>query len=58
MVEVKWTPVIIGLVIAIILGLIIEMVLPGWSIIAYLIATIYVGYTVGGGYSNGAIHGA
>jgi Family of unknown function (DUF5518) len=58
MVEVKWTPVVIGLVIAIVLGLIIDLVLPGWGWIGYLIATIYVGYSVGEGYMNGAIHGA
>jgi hypothetical protein len=58
MVEVKWMPVIIGIVIALILGLIIDMVLPGWGIIAYIIATAYVGYSVAGGYMNGAIHGA
>jgi hypothetical protein len=39
-------------------GLIIDMVLPGWGIIAYIIATAYVGYSVAGGYMNGAIHGA
>ncbi len=59
MVEVKWTPVIVGLVIAIILGIILELFIGSWGgLIAYLIATIYVGYTVGGDYMNGAIHGA
>ena len=34
------------------------MVMPLGTIIGYFIATIYVGYTVGGEYRNGADHGA
>jgi Family of unknown function (DUF5518) len=35
------------------------MVVGSWvEILGGLIATIYVGYTVGGNYKNGAIHGA
>jgi len=58
MVEVKWTPVIIGLLLAIILGLLFGMFISWGDILGYLIATIFVGYSVGGDYKNGAIHGA
>lgn len=49
--SIKWTPVIIGIIIAFILS---------WflSVIGYFIATVYVGYSVDGEYINGAIHGA
>ncbi len=66
MIEVKWKTVIIGLVLAVILSATIEgliTLLAGMIIglfggaIGFLIATIYVGYTVDGDYKNGAIHG-
>ncbi len=57
MVEVKRMPIIIGLVIAIILGLVLGNLISWGDILGYLIATIYVGYSVGGDYTNGAIHG-
>ncbi len=57
--DIDWKTVIIGLVLAIVLGLILGTILGEWGgTIGYLLATIYVGYTVGGDYMNGAIHGA
>jgi Family of unknown function (DUF5518) len=58
MVKIKWTPVIVGLLLAIILGLLFGMFISWGDILGYLIATIFVGYLVGGDYKNGAIHGA
>ena len=58
MVEIKWTPVIVGLLLAIILGLLFGMFISWGDILGYLIATIFVGYLVGGDYKNGAVHGA
>ena len=57
MVEVKWTHIINGLVIAVLLGLILGILTSWGDILGYLIATIYVGYSVNGDYMNGAIHG-
>lgn len=55
----EWTPVILGIIVAIILGILLEFILGSWGgIVAYLIATIYVGYSVGGDYINCAIHGS
>ena len=56
MVEVKWTPVIICLLIAIILGEILGILTSWGDIFGYLIATTYVGYSVDRDYTNGAIH--
>ena len=57
MVEVKWTPVIIGLLIGIILGEILGILTSWGDIFGYLISTVYVGYSVDKNYTNGAIHG-
>ena len=48
MVEVKWTPIIIGLFLAIILALLFGTFISWGDILGYLIATIFVGYSVGG----------
>ena len=55
MVEIKWKPVLIGLVIAIILGLLLGILASWGDILGYLIATIYVGYSVDGNYMNGVM---
>ena len=66
MLEVKWKLVIIGLVLGIVLSATIEILttfVAGMIVglfggaIGFLIATSYVGYTIGGDYKNGAIHG-
>ncbi len=45
--------------VAIIFGILLEFILGSWGgILTYLIAIIYVGYSVGGDYINCAIHGA
>lgn len=51
---INWKTVIIGLIITIILSAII----PKGGIFALILATIYVGYAIGGNYRNGAINGA
>ena len=53
MVVIKWTPVIVGLLLAIVLGLLFGMFISWGDILGYLIATIFVGYVVGGDYKNG-----
>ena len=55
---INWKNIIIGLVLAIILGNLLSMVTGLSSYIGFLLATIYVGYAVGGDYTNGAINGA
>jgi hypothetical protein len=56
--DIDWKTIIIGIVIAIVLGWIFNFIMGGLGYLAYLLATIYVGYTVGGDWMNGAIHGA
>jgi hypothetical protein len=59
MVEVKWAPVIKGIIIAVILALLIHLINAGsLDFIAIILATIYVGYEIGADYKNGAIYGA
>jgi hypothetical protein len=58
MVYVRWNTVLIGVVIAIILGFLLRLVSPSGAFIGFLIATIYVGYMIGGDYLNGAVNGA
>ena len=57
-IEVKWTQVIIGFVLAITLAIVFGAFIKSGGYIGYLLATIYVGYIVSGDYMNGAIHGA
>ena len=68
--NINWKILIIGLILAIILskiigftGLILGSTAGIWwnfigQVIGYILATIYVGYTVGGDYINGGIYGA
>ncbi|MGZ7119727.1 MAG: DUF5518 domain-containing protein, partial [Methanobacterium sp.] len=54
-------PIIIASVVAIVLGNILSVSgihLHAYGLIILLIASIYVGYSVGGDYINGAAHGA
>ena len=55
---ISWKNIIIGLVLAIILGNLLSMVTALSSYIGFLLATIYVGYAVEGDYKNGAVNGA
>lgn len=54
---IDWKTVLLGSILAIILTVILSII-PFGGIIGYLAVTIYVGYTVGGEYANGAKHGA
>jgi hypothetical protein len=57
--KINWKVVIIGLLILLTLEIIRYTVFGAFGgIIEYLLATIYVGYAVGGDYRNGAVHGA
>lgn len=59
MVEIKSTPIITGIILAIILAILFKMVAGSWGEYAgLLLATIYVGFSVSGNYANGTIHGA
>ena len=59
MVEIKGTPIISGIILAIILATLFKMVAGSWGEYAgLLLATIYVGFSVSGNYTNGTIHGA
>ncbi len=59
MVEIKSTPIITGIILAIILATLFKMVAGSWGEYAgLLLATIYVGFSVSGNYVNGTIHGA
>ena len=59
MVEIKSTPIITGIILAIILATLFKMVAGSWGEYAgLLLATIYVGFSVSGNYTNGTIHGA
>ena len=53
---IDWKTVLIGSILAIILTVILSII-PLGGVIGYLAVTIYVGYTVGGEYMNGAKHG-
>ena len=59
MVEIKSTPIISGIILAIILATLFKMIAGSWGEYAgLLLATIYVGFSVSGNYTNGTIHGA
>lgn len=59
MVEIKSTPIITGIILAIILATLFKMVAGSWGEYAgLLLATIYAGFSVSGNYTNGTIHGA
>ena len=59
MVEIKSTPIITGIILAIILATLFKMISGSWGEYAgVLLATIYVGFSVSGNYTNGTIHGA
>ncbi len=59
MVEIKSTPIITGMILAIILATLFKMVAGSWGEYAgLLLATIYVGFSISGNYTNGTIHGA
>ena len=59
MVEIKSTPIITGIILSIILATLFKMVAGSWGEYAgLLLATIYVGFSVSGNYTNGTIHGA
>jgi len=59
MVEIKSTPIITGIILAIILATLFKMVAGSWGEYAgLLLATIYVGFSISGNYTNGTIHGA
>ena len=59
MVEIKSTPIITGIILAIILAILFKLVAGSWGEYAgLLLATIYVGFSVSGNYANGTIHGA
>lgn len=59
MVEIKSTPIISGIILAIILATLFKMIAGSWGEYAgLLLATIYVGFSVSGNYTHGTIHGA
>jgi hypothetical protein len=59
MVEIKSTPIITGILLAIILATLFKMISGSWGEYAgVLLATIYVGFSVSGNYTNGTVHGA
>ena len=59
MVEIKSTPIITGIILAIILATLFKIVAGSWGEYAgLLLATIYVGFSISGNYTNGTIHGA
>lgn len=57
---VNWKAVIIGLIIAVVLGLILHtFFIAGWGgLIAFVIAGLYVGYASSGGFKSATINGA
>lgn len=58
MVEIKSTPIISGIILAIILATLFKMIAGSWGEYAgLLLATVYVGFSVSGNYKNGTIHG-
>ena len=55
---VNWKSVIIGLILALILSVVLEIIGGSWgTTIGFFLAAVYVGYSAGGDYQNGAIHG-
>ena len=59
MVEVKSTLIISGIILAIILTTLFKVIAGSWGEYAGLfLATVYVGFSVSGNYTNGTIHGA
>ncbi len=59
MVKIKAAPIIIGIILAVILAILFKMIAGVWGEYAgLLLATIYVGYSVGGEYTSGIIYGA
>ena len=59
MVEIKSTPIISGIILAIILATLFKMIAGSWGeYTGLLLATIYVGFSVSGNYTNGTIYGA
>ncbi len=59
MVKIKSTPIITGIILAIILAVLFKMIAGSWGEYAgVFLATIYVGFSVSGNYTNGTVHGA
>ncbi len=55
---VNWKAVVTGLILALILSVIFGIVGGSWgTTLGFFLAAIYVGYSAGGDYTNGAIHG-
>ncbi len=55
---INWKTIIIGSVLVVILNVALSMIAGSLgSLIAYLLAAMYIGYTVGGDYKNIAVHG-
>lgn len=57
MVEIKWKPVTIGLVTAVVIGVVLGILTSWGDLMGYLIGSAVVAYLVGGNYKNGAVHG-
>jgi hypothetical protein len=57
MVEVDWKPVLIGLIIAVLIGTILGILTSWGDLLGYLVGSIFVGYSVAGNYKVGAFHG-
>jgi len=55
---INWKTILIGSLLAVILNLFFSLVVPLGGFVGLIIATIYVGYKVGGEYRNGINHGA
>lgn len=56
-IKLKWKSIICGILLAFLLSILFSLAGHDIYLIGFLMATIYVGYTVGGNYKNGAIHG-
>ena len=57
MVDIKWKPVGIGLIIAIVIGTVVGILTSWGDLLGYLIGSVVAAYLVGGNYKNGVIHG-
>lgn len=56
-VEIKLKPVTLGLVVAILIGLILGILTSWGDLLGYLTGSVVVAYLVGGNYKDGAING-
>lgn len=54
---INWKAVVTGLILALMLSLVFGIIAGAWGItLGFFMAAIYVGYSAGGDYINGAIH--